>query len=323
MFTKSNKSDEWRTKIAAVAATISAEEQAIFEEILAKARAGGSQSETREIPKTVCAKFFLEHNPFNRDWQVERSEELLRRLETGLWQFNNASIGFYLDGGVGDGQHRLAAAALYSHPFLFNIVYGMARAAVSTVDDGWQRHGSDAAKLDGVENAKRKEQIIKSADSYMKKAGCSNGTSIRSISELKNEIKKRDSLLNIAIEAGTEVRNGIAGGGALKETPTQTISYLLLLGGWPLGRVTDRLRMLVQGISVDGQGENSPLFVASDLITKSHTATDKRNKLTGAKELGMAIGALVEAEKGTKAMLPKSLREMVKKGLPAPTYPTI
>jgi hypothetical protein len=102
----------------------------------------------------------------------------------------------------------------------------------------------------------------------------------------------------------------------LKETQAQAIAFLLLLGKWPKERIQEKLALFQTGVSQEG--ENDPYFVAAKIINKSHTATNRRDKLNTTKELGVVIFAMLETEKGVKAAPASKFRDAVKKEVPTP-----
>jgi hypothetical protein len=100
------------------------------------------------VSPATCALLFLERNKHNRDLSVPHVEELARRMTAGIWKNINATIGFYSDGEIGDGQHRLGAAALAGFTLIdYPFVFGMKHDAIDTVDSPKVRDGASHAKL--------------------------------------------------------------------------------------------------------------------------------------------------------------------------------
>jgi hypothetical protein len=90
------------------------------------------------------------------------------------WRYNNASIGFYVDGWLEDGQHRLSAAALAGYTLETTVTFGIETNAIITVDDGAGRHASDVAKLDNIKGGKTKQAIVSTAARYLLKTSAPN-----------------------------------------------------------------------------------------------------------------------------------------------------
>jgi hypothetical protein len=107
-----------REQIEAVAKTASLDDRKRVEEIVRTAKMGKKEnSKVMIITPAMAAIIFLEHNAHNRDWRAEggnkSAREYERRMRGGHWRYNNQGIGFYVDGQLEDGQHRLSASA---HP---------------------------------------------------------------------------------------------------------------------------------------------------------------------------------------------------------------
>jgi hypothetical protein len=103
-----------KEKLAAVASTATADELALVKQIIETAKSGKRSVEMFNFTPAVCAIMFLTENGHNRDWIPELTEEYARRMNVRLWKPNNAALGFYVDGHIADGQHRMSACALAS-----------------------------------------------------------------------------------------------------------------------------------------------------------------------------------------------------------------
>jgi hypothetical protein len=314
---KKKATDQVKVAIAAVAEAATESDRKTVETIINQAKVGDYQSETLSITPGIAALLFCKYNTFNRDWKADWSQELKRRIETKLWKENNATFGFYRNGQLADGQNRLAAVALSGETIKAVIVYGLDRDAIVTIDDSKHRKASDFAKLQGVQSAERKEVIVKVTASYLAKIGEKDAL-LKSESEIAGAIRANDKLLDKAIELGIESRSNIANP-TLKDAAAQTVAYLLLQGGWPENTVKEKLVVFQSGISTEG--ENTPFFVASQLIVASHAALNKQQKLSAIREIGLVVLAVIEHEKGTKATTKTKLRDAIKKDLPSVKYP--
>lgn len=312
-----NKFDEVRTKIAAVAATASDTDKREVEKIIAQAKVGDYQSEKVAMTPGMAALLFIEHNPYNRDWKGTWSLELLRRMEEGQWEANGDTVRFYRDGVIADGQNRIAAIALFGKVVELIIVYGLNRKAILTVDGGKTRYASDEAKLSGIDNAKAKETIVKMAAAYQVKAG-HKAAQIRSEVEVSREIaannRDLETAINLGLDSGDRVAKPI-----LKPIPAATVAYLLIKGKWPLATIKERLQLFQSGVSQEGGDD--PFFVAAKLIERSQAATKTHDKLTTTKELGVTIYAMLQREKGVRAVSSAKFRDAVKHQVPAIDYP--
>src|SRR5262245_37173013 len=143
---KPNAALEVRTQIAEAAANASNEDRKLVDDLIKTAVESSFSSRDYTLAPGACALLFLNHNAHNRDFSPDTSREYARRMEVGLWRRNNANLGFYTDGNIADGGHRLSAAALVGYTLAVGVTFGIEHDAISTVDNGKARHGSDHAK---------------------------------------------------------------------------------------------------------------------------------------------------------------------------------
>lgn len=316
---KPNALELVRGRLTEVAKEATDAEKQLVAGIQQKAKKGERAAEMLTLTPAVCALLFLNENGHNRDFKPNIAEEYARRARSGAWLSNNASIGFYADGEVADGQHRLAMSALSGFVLKdYLVVYGMQRGAIGTVDCGFARDGASHAKLDGIQEASVKQSIVKAHAAYMDRVNGHN-FKLRSPAEVRDAIERNDSTLDVCIRLGEEsTRNRLKPVFDKKEAAQ--LAYLLIAGKWPEDRVREKLALFQAGQSQDG--ENSPYFVAGTLINLSKDDAKKRDRLTGVKQLGVAIYAMVETEKGIKATTKNKIKDHVNaKLMPNPQYP--
>jgi hypothetical protein len=192
--------DDVRTQLAAIAEKATEAEQKSFSDLIKRAKGAAYSAETVTYTPAISSLIFSKANPHNRKWQVSKTNEYSRRMSVGQWcNEHNQLPGFYDTGELEDGQHRLAACALIGYTWKTITVFGIKRAAISTVDAGLKRSGADHAGLGGIENCKLKETVLRMAASYLVKRG-DKEAAIRSEAEMTNAIKAKDSQLSLAID---------------------------------------------------------------------------------------------------------------------------
>lgn len=313
---KRSLADEVRGQVAIAAShAVDADHKAVAD--LIKRAAGASfATEIVKLTPGMCALLFLNHNSHNRPWRPGWTLELARRMRTGLWKRNSMSIGFYVDGTVEDMQHRAAAAALSNTTWLVPCVFGVEKDAVDTIDGGSRRTGADHAGLDGIVDAMRKQAIVKAAAAYFVRAGDPNAA-LKSESETKAAIEANDQKLTHAMEIGEDSRAKIAGGGVLKASAADTLAYIMLQTNRTAQAARDWLAAFQTGIST--LGENDPMFVAAQLIEARRKKASRGEKMNMTKELGIAVFALLQSEKGVKSVQTKHVKAAVDgKSVPDP-----
>ena len=307
-----------RAQIATIADKATEAEQKAFSDLIKRAKGATYGAEMVTYTPGMSALIFIHANPHNRKWQVSKTSEYARRMSVGQWcNEHNQLPGFYVTGELEDAQHRFAAAALSGHTWKTLTVLGIKRSAISTVDAGLKRSGADHAGLDGIENGKLKETILRMASSYLVRRG-DKAAAIRSEAEMSNAIKAKDSQLSLPIDIAKGSETNLVN--PLLKTPvTATTAYLMIEHGWAEMRVREKLALFNSGQS--DQSDKDPFFVAGEMITKSHERGDKRDKLNSVNEVGLIIIVMGMTEHShAKAIQKASLRATLKKGLPDPTY---
>ena len=310
---------ELRTEIAAVAATANPDDVKIVGEILTAAKDGKRRVIQYVLTPAVMATLHSRHNPHNRDTNPTWVRELARRMRIGQWRWNNELPGFYDSGELADAGHRFAAGAVAGFTWDTGIVFGVQKDAITTIDDGRKRHGYDAAKLGGVQQASFKETILRQATAYLIKAGDQSVKPLLSLTEMADAIDKRSNDLDLAIEISKASAANVVNP-VLKDTVAAVIAYLMLTHGWPELRVREKLALFNQG-NASEVGENDPFFVAGETISKARAKADPANRLSTNKEIGVVISVMHMTATGVRAIRKGQLMAGIKKGLPDPTYP--
>jgi hypothetical protein len=309
--------DDVRARIKAIAVAATPEERALAEEIIARAISITELScGVYTLPAPTSAILFDEHNPYNREWKVKGCLEYDRRFRGGLWKVNGASIGFYVNGVVSDGQHRLSGAALSGHTLKVVIAFGIQPDTIDTVDEPIARRASDHARLEGVVDARPKQAIIRLAGRYFHGAALLFDNLV-SPAETKVAMQRHNSMLTEALEIG-ECTSRAVGSGPLFKTPqAAATAFILLKSGAPGDRIKEHLDLFLAGRRSD-EGEITPYYTAAKVIADSR---DKKHKdIDAVQEIGVAIQTFFEVEDGATTVRPRALLNAVKGRLPNPTW---
>ena len=308
--------EDVKHQVMTVAVKATEAERKAVNDLIARAKGADYSADVFTITPAMAALIFLEANPSNRDWQPGKTLEWARRMTAGQWRQNNQPPGFYNTGLLEDGQHRLAACALADYSWTTLVVFGVDPGAISTVDAGARRYGSDAAKLQGVADSKFKEQIIRLSSAYLVKRG-DKSAALKSETEIAQAIKARDEQLGIAIQMAHDSEVNIVNQ-VLKPTMAAATAFIMLEAGWPEQRVREKLALLNSGQSKSS--DSDPMFVAGTIIARAHEKSATKEKLTTAFEVGLILLVMNKTEDGTTAVQKKNLLSELKKGLPDPTY---
>lgn len=311
---------EMRKELQRVSDTATPDDRTTVSDIIAKAKSGKRLAGLFVLSPAVCAILFLHHNPHNRDWravsQKTNTREYARRMSAGEWQFITQSIGFYDDGAVCDGQHRLSAAALAGFTLEVFLCFGAARGAAVAIDDIGVRTTADALALDGITRSFDKTVIIDGAFRYMRQRGDKEAALVLKDGTKKREVvREEDPRLDDALAIVDYICSTNAKP-VLKPLQAATAAYLMMIGGWKPLDLKDKFGRFLSGISPEG--EKHPYFVAATLIQQDNTSKDK---LSTTRQLAAAIKAMVDTESGTKAINPSTFKQQIRKTLPNPMYP--
>jgi hypothetical protein len=170
--------------------------------------------------------------------------------------------------------------------------------------------------MDGVQDAGRKQIIIKTAGSYFAKTGVAFPV-LKSAAEIASAIKANDMMLSKAIELGDTCADGLAPGvPCLSKNECGKIAFVMLFGGWPTDRVVHTLRRLQSGTAIDAEGgETSPLYVVRGIID----AKTKGQTIQAIKQIGLILNAAAKVELGAKASA-RILKAEIAKELPTPMF---
>lgn len=309
--------DETVAKIRAVANSATAAEKKSVQDLISRASKSARESTVVTLTPAMCAILFLDHNPHNRDWRPATTLEYARVMGLpGAWQWTNQGIGFYTDGLLEDGQHRLSGAAIAGFNWETPCTFGVEKESIVNVDVGNKRFASDAAKLAGVNDAKTKQTIIKSAAAYLDKSG-DVPLPHRSEAEIERAIRTEDRMLDQAIEIGNHSLVGV-NSPILKAVQASTMAFLMLRGGWPAHRIAEQLQAFQ--VPYSEEGEDAPFFVVRKMLLNARETARRRERLTPLKEVGAVVFAMSAVERGVTAVHRKAIRDAVAKDLPSTAY---
>lgn len=99
------------------------------------------------------AKFWLSHNSNNRHLRQMRVEQYTKDMLAGRWTMGLNAIGFYDDGMLANGQHRLHAIVESGTTQQFIIVRGLTRRDGMNIDTELSRSLVDAARISGSDKS--------------------------------------------------------------------------------------------------------------------------------------------------------------------------
>lgn len=183
-----------------------------------------------QITPGVGAALYIFHNTHNRDIREGKVFDYRNGMKAGEWKKNHQGIAFYDNGNIADGQHRCAAIALSGVTITTLVTRGFEEDAIDTIDLGAARTAGDALGMKGIDDAKIKASIAKSAEEYLHKYEFDNIPKFR-IQQVEKMVLDYDEMLSeslvISYAAYAECSEKIMTLNAMA-----TGVYLLLRGGW-------------------------------------------------------------------------------------------
>lgn len=96
------------------------------------------------------AKAYLARNVGNRNMRPHKIAQFVADMKAGRWLLNNQGIGFFDDGDLMDGQHRLTAVVQSGVTVRMAVMRGFQRNVVYTIDSGSKRSDVDGERMNGV-----------------------------------------------------------------------------------------------------------------------------------------------------------------------------
>lgn len=288
------------------------EDRALVKSLVDQAKSGKRASIVVTLTPGAAASLFFDHNKQNRAWRAAVSEEYAIEINRGEWAFTNQGIGFLISGNVGDGQHRLGGIALSGKSVETPVTFGMVEDSIIAIDIGHRRQAYDFLGIgDKVLDAKRKQAMVKQAFAALKRLAADEEEARPYMLRPGNRdtvaaITANNKLLDDSIQIGDDSVQGRSKP-TFKAAEAASLTFLLLLKGWPKAKVIADLDVFQSG--EDREGGNSPLFVAADQLQKD---AQKREGATVSARFAAAIKAFVLHEQGIKAVRVSEIRNAMK-----------
>ena len=244
----------------------------------------------------------------NRHLSFPHVNRLSLAMKNGEWMYNNASIGFFADGKLSDGQHRLAACIEADNPFKTLVVPGMDVEAILTVDQqNKSRTPADYLEMVGFNDAKRKSFI---ATNFMKfrTSGNFNG-STPSNTAIEKFVNNNDKLLEkYLLEAETVMEEATN-----KAYNVNSAALWLFVADKDAPHYKAEARqVLMEIITGSADKDNSPGLAASRVLT-AMAERKKAETINMNKRIGTTVKALNFTITGKSVSL-KGIKYPSKKG---------
>jgi hypothetical protein len=104
------------------------------------------------VTPQLASEWLEKNNTGNRNIRKGDVEILRAIIAQGLWEPTHQGIGFYDDGTVADGQHRLTAIVQAGISVWVNVTTGLPRRAIHAIDGGLIRTNLDRLHFSGIDS---------------------------------------------------------------------------------------------------------------------------------------------------------------------------
>jgi len=115
---------------------------------------------TTEVITPEVASRLLEGMGKNRSLKQAKKNQYLSDMQQGRWS-STSLIRILDDGSLGDGQHRMMAVKALGRPVAFQVMTGMPRDEMYTIDTGAARNLYDVAQIAGIDTPAKGLSAIK------------------------------------------------------------------------------------------------------------------------------------------------------------------
>ena len=220
------------------------------------------------------AKEYLKKNSVNRTLNPKRAAQYAEDMKSNNWQLNGEAIGFYDDGSLSNGQHRLTAIIIANRPVLCTVIRNIPRSS-SVQDRGRARDVVDAFLLEGMDSSIANTGIVAIAKLHvtMQQLGNSNVPD----GKIREFLKRNEELLRfVGRVTSKSKKNG---------TVNTKVAPLALACFYALNshiaskeQIASFLRVVKTGIPTD-MNQQSALVLRNDIISQTLPTAGYNRKL--------------------------------------------
>lgn len=104
------------------------------------------------VTPSFCKEALEKRNFVNRPLRSDRIQQYVKDMRNNNWFVATNDIGFYEDGTLAEGQHRLKAVVEIGKPVKMGVKFGISPDAAIAIDVGRPRSNGDVLKTLGVED---------------------------------------------------------------------------------------------------------------------------------------------------------------------------
>lgn len=230
-----------------------------------------------DLEPEQAAWIYLNNNTHNRDLSVSRVSEYQRAMDRGEWMANHQGIAFYENGELADGQHRLAATALSGCTIPVLIFAGFKKAAIQTIDQVKARSAGDALKMEGVEDATVKANLMKQAKEYRHMVEHAAKPKY-STTQIIEEVREHGVLLSLVLHKADLLLAPVTDSPMKR---TDVALQLFIMTQYGLYNIDTAIDFINDVLTGTASYEGAPQLILSRILTRAKHGAKTVDRLSG------------------------------------------
>lgn len=201
----------------------------------------------------------------NRHISTSNLKYLVDEIKSGKFEYNGESVIIDEDGNLLDGHHRLKACIEADLPITVELVIGVPRSVMTTIDTGKMRSGGDILEMKGIKSSKNAATIVREIISKMGLRTRNDGA------VLFNKAPNREILdfynaHNLEINAVNDLSRHLYSSGIGSIIPQGAIGgFLYLMSYIDSNKSIDFMREVMLGITIN-QNSNVAIVLRNKLL---------------------------------------------------------
>lgn len=220
-----------------------------------------------EIITPEIAASYLKKNVKNRNIRKRVVTSYARDMKNGDWNQNGQSIGFFENGTLADGQHRLMAVIEAGVPVEFLVVYDIPNGS-NIIDVGVKRTTNDIIKLSGVDVSNLDSATVRCLFRFAN----SSDPTIAVVRDFLIEHHEMVSIATKIVSHGVDSKYTIA-----KKASCSGAAFCALYSGVD-EEVIDRFFVCVNSGAYDSNRGESASTVYRNWLIRNYTGKDNLNR---------------------------------------------
>jgi len=278
----SKKMLDLRRKLTAIAETATADDH----KIVADFSRSGAGSRRMNITPAAAAIIVLYHNPLNRKLNMRKIEGLVQVILHGDWRAtHHQGAAVNPAGDLGDGQHRLIAAALADTQIGILVTADVPFDDVlDVVDTGTTRTPGQALRMRGWERGEEVAPLAGRLAAYVHERlhGVKPQLPGLTVQRFARDNRKiLEDALDISEKSDEQVAEAV-----MSKADSAMIAAVLLFDGWDYTQTASFIATVQQGLA---PYDNAPTLPLERLLDRSNKANKSRDRLSPAERIALSV----------------------------------